>query len=155
MTEGHEPAQARALLGLSRLADARRTGDRAGEATAGALFEEACAEMRRLEAAWRLALLLLLRAELELASGQLDAAEAHARQCEAAALNRRDAVQLRVKHCHLVLAEIELARGRRGPAREHLARALSAPGNLGARGRARISAALAGAGLPPGPPPPS
>ena len=83
----------------------------------------------------------MLRAELELSAGRLDAAQAFADRVRA--LGNESVVQMRHGRAHVLLAEIALARGDRAAAREQLALALSAPGSVSARLRARISAAAA------------
>ncbi len=107
-------------------------------------------ELRRNEARWRLAQLLLLRADLDFAAGRYDEASALAQ--EVRGLGGEFTVQMRHGRAHVLEAELALVRGDAAAAREHLALALTAPGSIGARVRARISAAAARAGFKPGGP---
>jgi DNA-binding SARP family transcriptional activator len=140
MPEGDEPLLGRALLALARLLVAR--GE---DREAAALFATAVEQLRAHEARWRLAQVLILRGELELWLGRLPQAEEAAAQLRA--LGESDVIQMRQGRAHVLMAELALARGEKAAAREYLARALTAPGSIGARLRARIAAAAARAGL--------
>lgn len=136
MSEGDEPAVAHCLVALARLAKSAADGE------AEALFRGAADELRHNEARWRLAQLLLLRADLEMAAGRLDVARRWVDEVRGLGGDSSIA-QMRSGHAHLLLAELSLAAGQRKGAREHLASALTAPGGLTARLRARISSAAA------------
>jgi DNA-binding SARP family transcriptional activator len=148
MPEGDEPAIARGLLALARMLDAQQRGE--SDSQADALFFSAADELRRNEARWRLAQLLLLRADLDFAAGRFDQASALAQ--EVRGLGGEFTVQMRHGRAHVLEAELALVRGDAACAREHLTSALTAPGSIGARLRARISAAAARAGFKPGGP---
>jgi len=148
MPEGDEPALARGLLALSQLLEAQQRGR--ADPQADALFRSAADELRKNEARWRLAQLLLQRGDLELAAGRLD--EALALVIEVRGLGGQLTQQMRHGRAHVLEAEVALARGDAGSARTHLSLALTAGGSISARLRARISAAAARAGFEPGGP---
>ncbi len=139
MPEGDEPPMGRALLAL-----ARQLVSRGEDRAADALFAKALDELRANEARWRLAQVLILRGELELWLGHLAQAEEAVAQLRA--LGGTDAIQMRQGRAQVLMAELALARGEAAAAREHLRLALSAPGSIGARLRARIAAAGSRAG---------
>jgi len=145
MPEGDEPALARALLALARILDAQTRGDAAAEAAQDAPFAQAAADLRRNEARWRLSQVLLLRAELHAHAGRVDQASALAQ--EVRALGGDSTAQMRQGRAHVLVAELALLRGDMAAAREHLGLAVSAAGSMGARLRARVSAAAARAGF--------
>ena len=145
MPEGDEPALARALLALARILDAQTRGDAAAEAAQDAPFAQAAADLRRNEARWRLSQVLLLRAELHAHAGRVDQASALAQ--EVRALGGDSTAQMRQGRAHVLVAELALLRGDTAAAREHLGLAVSAAGSMGARLRARVSAAAARAGF--------
>jgi DNA-binding TFAR19-related protein (PDSD5 family) len=148
MPEGDEQFTANGLLARAQALQAQERGDAAAEARAGEAFEQAARSLLAAEARWRLSQLLLLRADQELSAGRFDAAAAIAERIRG--LGKESTVQMRHGRAHVVIAEIALARGDRAAAREQLALALTAPGSIGARLRARISAAAALAGFSEG-----
>ena len=85
--------------------------------------------------------MLQLRAEQLQRAGRPEASLALVE--EARALGNPLSAQMRQGRAHLILAELALARGDAALARAELARALAAPGELGARLRARLSAVAA------------
>ena len=142
MPEGDEPLVAKALLALSRLLVSRGQ-----DADAEALFAQALAALHANEARWRMAQVLILRGEIELWLGRIAEAEAAAERLRAlCAID--DAIQMRQGRAHVLMAELALARGEPGEARRHLSLALRAPGSIGGRLRARITAARLRAGTP-------
>lgn len=124
--------------------DAQERRDAAAEQRAAAEFEPAAQLLLAAEARWRLSQLLLIKADLEMHQGRLDAAAAICERIRG--LGKENVAQMRHGRAHLVLAEIALARGDKQAARDQLALALTAPGSIGARMRARISAAAARTG---------
>jgi len=136
MPEGDEPAMGRAFVALARLLTSR-----GGDGEADALFARAVDELRASEARWRASQVLILRGELELWLGRLPRAEEAARQI--VSLGNDGAIQMRQGRAQVLMAELALAREDGATAREHLGRALRAPGGIGVRLRARIAAASA------------
>jgi len=139
MPEGDEPFTARGLLALAQVLDAQERRDPAAEQRALAAFEPAARSLLAAEARWRLSQLLLIKADLDMHAGRLEAVTAICDRIRG--LGKEGVVQMRHGRAHVVLAELALARDDKAAAREQLALALTAPGSIGARMRARISAA--------------
>jgi DNA-binding SARP family transcriptional activator len=136
LTSGHEPPLAGCLLAIAELMVAFEDGRQ--DDAAEARFSEHLAELRGLEAHWRAALVLIVRAEVALAQGR----PSDAREFASAALPRKESeatYQARLGRCHAVLAEAALALGDLDSARDHLARSLSSTGTRNAAVRARLA----------------
>ncbi len=122
LAAGSEPAVARGLTALVELLEARAAAS--PEEGPVARFDEACAELERIDAGFRIVRLLLLRAEADVAAGRAEEVVRATRQIGAFLPRLED--QSVPAEVHSLLAGACLARGDAGEARQHLARARTA-----------------------------